>query len=394
MHINTIANSKDHDPKVAAVVDMHTQFTSWVEIDRSGLLQNIAKIKQFIGNSQFGVIIKANAYGHGITQIAQVLQQSEYIDWAIAFSLSEAIQARAAGFKKKILVCGFADGKIEDAILNEIDLVVHDRASLLRYQQTALQFGAPIAVHLKVDTGLNRLGFTPSEALEVCLELKNSKQILLRGIFSHFSESEAADNWYATKQLDLFNELLTNLINLNINIPIVHLANTVAIFRLADSCKSLVRVGGGVYGLRKTIQPALIANDYFDLEPVITWKSKVIQVRTVPAGSFISYGRTFMAPTEMKIATIPVGYADGYGRELSNNSVMYINGILAPVVGKVCMNLTMIDVTKAKSVAVGDQVVLLGGIDGVRVTDLMQRLNTIACDVTTSINWTICRVLV
>ena len=134
--------------------------------------------------------------------------------------------------------------------------------------------------------------------------------------------------------------------------------------------------------------------DYDELLPVITWKSKIIQIRQITAGSFISYGRTFKANTNMKLAAIPVGYADGYGRELSNNSVIYTNGILAPVVGRVCMNLIMIDVTQAKNIAVGDEVILLGDIDGVRVTDLMQRLNTIACDVTTRINWTIPRLLV
>ena len=367
---------------------------SWVEISRSKLIQNIKKIKQMIGSAQLGVIIKGNAYGHGIIPIVQILQQDISVDWVIAFSLFEALVARKAGFNKSILVCGYADGLIEDAIANNIDLVLHDYASLERYKAVAQKTGKTVYVHIKVDTGLNRLGFAMQDALAVILNLQKSQQIVVRGLFSHFADSDAADNWYAQKQLNEFEGLLHDLNRLQINIPLIHMANTVAVFRLPGVCKSLVRIGGGVYGLRKTIAPNLIDQSYYELEPIMTWKSKIIQVRDLPAGSLVSYGGTFKAKSNMRVATVPVGYADGYGRELSNNSVIYINGILAPVIGRVCMNLMVIDVTQAKSVCVGDEVILLGDINGVRVFDLMLRFNTIACDVTTRINWTISRFIV
>ena len=367
---------------------------SWVEINQNQVKQNIKKISQLIGNAQFGVIIKGNAYGHGIVPIVKILQAMPEVHWAIAFCLSEAVLARAAGFEKKILVCGYANGDLYDAIKYNIDLVVHDHVGLQAYRKIAQVTGQPIFVHIKVDTGLGRLGFTPDEALKLLLELQGSCDVVVRGLFTHFSESEAADNWYSKQQLRIFDQLLAQITHLKMMIPVVHLANTVAIFRQPATCKSLVRIGGGVYGLRKKITPGIMPQDYDELLPVITWKSKIIQIRQITAGSFISYGRTFKANTNMKLAAIPVGYADGYGRELSNNSVIYTNGILAPVVGRVCMNLIMIDVTQAKNIAVGDEVILLGDIDGVRVTDLMQRLNTIACDVTTRINWTIPRLLV
>lgn len=367
---------------------------SWVEINQHQVRQNIKKIHQLIGESQLGVIIKGNAYGHGIVQIVKILQTMPEVDWAIAFSLSEALLARSAGFEKKILVCGYADGNPVDAIKNNIDLILHDYAGLQVYKQAAHAAGKPVFVHIKVDTGLSRLGFHPDEAFNLLLNLQGSSEIVVRGLFTHFAESEAIDNWYAQQQLSIFEQLLANLDQLKIKIPVLHLANTVAIFRLPNSCKSLVRVGGGVYGLRKAIASGIMPTAYDELLPVLTWKSKITQIREVPPNSFVSYGRTFKTASTMRLAALPVGYADGYGRELSNNSVVWTNGILAPVVGRVCMNLIMIDVTMAKNCAVGDEVILLGDIDGVRVTDLMQRLNTIACDVTTRINWTIERILV
>lgn len=394
MHISKHKHVKESKPAPNVLVDIPANLHSWVEISRAKVMQNIQKIKQAIGNAQLGVIIKGNAYGHGIEPIVQILQQADQVDWAIAFSLSEALVARSAGFKKPILVCGYADTAVEKAIINKIDLVLHDYATLNRYYEAAKKLAQPVYVHVKVDTGLNRLGFTPSQAVAVILELQKNPQIIVRGLFSHFSESEAPDNWYAQAQLAAFEKLISELAQINVNLPIVHMANTVAIFRLPSACKSLVRVGGGVYGLRKNISADLIAPSYETLEPVITWKSRVVQVRDIPAGSYVSYGRTFQAKSDLKIATIPVGYADGYGRELSNNSVIYINGFLAPVLGRVCMNLTIIDVTNVDHVQVGDEVVLLGDIDGVRVCDLMLRLDTIACAVTTGINWTISRFIV
>jgi alanine racemase len=367
---------------------------SWVEINQDQVIQNIKKIKQIIGHTSLGVIVKGNAYGHGLTQIVKILQKASEVDWIIAFSLSEAILARKAGFDKKILVCGHVDGLLVDAIKHEIDLVLYDYVSLQSYRQIAQATGHPVLVHIKVDTGLSRLGFAPQEAIKLLLELQGAQDIVVRGLFTHFAESDAPDNWYAKEQLAIFDELLNQIGQLKMTVPVIHLANTVAIFRLPSTHKSLVRVGGGVYGLHKKMTQGVMPQVYAELLPVITWKSKIIQIREVVAGNFVSYGRTFQAITDMRLAVIPVGYADGYGRELSNNSVISVNGILAPVVGRVCMNLTIIDITQAANVAVGDEVVLLGDIDGVRITDLMQRLNTIACDVTTRINWTIPRVLV
>jgi len=373
---------------------MRPNLHSWVEIDQVQVLKNIKIIKQVLGGAQLGVIIKGNAYGHGITPIIKILQAAPEVDWAISFCLSEAILARMSGFTRQLLVCGYADGDVQDAILHDIDLILHDSASLHRYLQAAKKIDKPLYVHIKVDTGLSRLGFTPEQAAQLILELQNSQYIIVRGLFSHFSESEAEDNWFAKQQLSCFDSLLSKLENLKIKIPIVHLANTVAIFRLPNTHKSLVRIGAGVYGLRKNIRADLMPAVYNDLKPVITWKSKIIQVRQIAAGSFISYGRTFQTDQAMYVAAVPVGYADGYDRGLSNNSVMYVNGVLAPVLGRVCMNLTMIDITNVQNTQVGDEVILLGDLDGIRVTDFMQRLDTIAIDVTTGINWTISRFLV
>ena len=367
---------------------------SWVEINKAKIVQNIKKLKLVIGkNVALAAVIKSNAYGHGIPQVAKILQDTTELDWAVAYRLQEATEARLAGFKKPILVCGFADGDIVEAALQNIDMVVYDNLCIERFEKVAKKAGKPIYVHIKIDTGLTRLGFSPQEAMSVISKLKNSPYLILRGLFSHFAESDAEDIWYVKQQLKLFEDLVDKVKQSGIDVPILHLANTVATIRFPHTHNSMVRIGGGVYGLQKIIDHEVMPDIYRDLQSVITWKSTIMQVREVDAGTYVSYSRTFRASEKMKIAVVPVGYADGYGRDLSNNGAMYVNGSLAPVVGRVCMNMTMIDVGGV-SVKRGDEVILLGDIDGVRISDLMYRLDTISYDVTTRINWTIPRLIV
>ena len=366
---------------------------SWVEIDQAQLIKNIAIIKSAIGDAQLAVVIKSNAYGHGIENIVPVLQATPEVDWAISFLLSEALRARGAGFGKPILVCGYVDGNISEAILNSIDLIVHDRIGLNRYIETAKILRQPVYVHVKVDTGMSRLGFGPGEAFQILQELQTVPEIVVRGLYSHFSESDALDPWYMQEQTKTFEELLLRLQLAGIKIPLVHLANTVGAFRLPTVSKNLVRSGGGIYGLLKSLPPASLPVSYWKLKPILSWKTRVMQVREIAANSYISYGRMFQAPTNMRIAVLPVGYADGYSRELSNSSVVSIHGKLMPIVGRICMNMMMIDVSN-EVVNVGDEAYLLGNLDGVRITDLMKRLNTISCEIPTRINWTIPRVTI
>lgn len=367
---------------------------SWVEIDRAKIVQNIKKLKQIVGkNVALAAVIKSNAYGHGIPQVVEVLQDTLEVDWAVAYRLQEAIAARSSGFTKPILVCGFADGDVVEAALQNIDMVVYDNLSIERFEKIAKNAGKSINVHIKVDTGLTRLGFSPDKALDAVIKLKKSRYLVLRGMLSHFAESDARDTKYLEQQLQHFEDLVCKISELGIKVPVLHLANTISAIRFPYTHNSMVRVGGGIYGLHKNIGQDGAPDAYRNLQPVVTWKSRIMQIREIKPNVYISYGRTFRSSQKMKIAVVPVGYSDGYDRNLSNNSFMFVNGGLVPVVGRVCMNMTMIDVTGIAA-QVGDEVTLLGDIDGIRVSDFMDRLDTISYDITTRINWTIPRLIV
>jgi alanine racemase len=366
---------------------------SWVEIDRSKLINNISKIKQLLGSqTHLAAMIKSNAYGHGLAAVASIIQDLPEVSWAVTYSLSEALQARAAGFKRSILVCGYADGDLREAILQQIDLVVHDQDSINRYLDAARQVGKPLYVQIKVDSGLSRLGFTPDQALKQLIDLKDSP-LIVRGIFSHFSESDAQDHWYVQHQEQVFAQVVDRARQLGFHLPWIHLANTTATVRFPATHYNMVRVGGGIYGLLKNLQPELVPNGYWDLQPILSWKAQVIQVKEVPSGTYVSYGRTFQTAQTTKLAVISTGYADGYSREFSNNGLMQINGQMVPVVGRIGMNMTIVDATGVP-VRPGDIAMMLGDVDGIRVADLMKRLNTISYEITNRINWTIPRRIV
>lgn len=366
---------------------------SWVEIDRAKLIQNISKIKQLLGpQTHLAAMIKSNAYGHGLSAVASIIQDVPEVSWAVTYSLSEALQARAAGFTRPILVCGYADGDLRDAILQRIDLVIHDQDSIDRYLAVATEAGQSLYVQIKVDSGLSRLGFTPEQALQQLVKLRGSR-LVVRGMFSHFSESDAQDHWYVVHQEQVFARIVDQARQLGFELPWIHLANTTATVRFPSTHYNMVRVGGGIYGLLKNLHSDLVPQSYWDLQPILSWKAKVIQVKEVAGGTYVSYGRTFQTVQSTKLAVVSTGYADGYSREFSNNGLMQINGVMVPVVGRIGMNMTIVDVTGA-AVKPGDTAVMLGDIDGIRVLDLMKRLNTISYEVTNRINWTIPRRIV
>ncbi len=366
---------------------------SWVEIDRAKLMDNVYKVKQFLGpQTHLAAMIKSNAYGHGIAAVAEILQDVPEVSWAVTYSLSEALQARGAGFQKPILVCGYADGDLMAAIEQKIDLVIHDQDSVDRYLEAARRCRQSLYVQIKVDSGLSRLGFDSEQALHQLIQLQNSP-LIVRGLFSHFSESDAQDAWYVQYQEQVFADTIVAARKLGFDLPWIHLANTTAVVRFPGAHYNMVRVGGGIYGLLKNLLSDQVPDSYWSLKPILSWKARVLQVKEVPCGTYVSYGRTFQTSQTTKLAVVSTGYADGYSRDLSNNGLMQINGAMVPVVGRIGMNMTIVDATGAP-VRSGDTAIMLGDIDGIRVSDLMKRLNTISYEVTNRINWTIERLIV
>jgi len=370
---------------------------TWVEISKSAILHNIKQFKLVIGpNIQLAIVAKSNAYGHGLEQIAQIAQESEDANWVCIFSLYEGIVARNSGFKKNILVLGHVDLDPELAIINSIDLTVYDFEFIQKLNDLGKKLNIPAFIHIKIDTGLSRLGIFPEEALELIKKTHNLPFIKIRGIFSHFAESDAKDQNFTHKQVTKFTCLLNELKKLKIHIPFIHCSNTTGIVRFSSCHFTMSRTGGGTYGLYKSneINELGQKKHLINLKLALTWKAKIMQIKELPAGSYVSYARTFVTYRKTKIALIPIGYWDGYNRQLSNKGSVYIKGIPAPVIGRVCMNVIIVDITEIQNVTLNDEAILVGNLPGINPDDIAQLTGSINYEATTRINPTIPRIII
>ena len=372
--------------------------SSWVEISRAAFEHNIAQYRSVIGeHKQLAVVIKSNAYGHGIAEIAQLCEQLPVVDWLCTVSLSEALATRAHGIRKPIFVLSYLDADLRLAVQQEIDLVVYDQWTLDQLEHIGQQLNKFVYVHVKVDTGLSRLGLAPHKALELILAAYGMAHIKVRGIFTHLAESEKSGEGFTKQQVIALQTVLAQLAEKGMSIPLVHFSCTAALTVVEDTRYTFGRLGLGVYGLWPSQETKEVTQERypgFTLEPVMSWKTRVIQVKTVPVGSYVGYGRTFCTQRETLLAVLPVGYWDGYARGLSNRAEVLINGSLAPVVGRVSMNLTTIDVTEVPNVTVGSVVTLLGDHPALSPDTLAATLGTINWEVVTRINPLVPRVVV
>lgn len=382
---------------IFATTQISPKSRTWVEISKSAILHNLKQIKNITGPEvQIAPVIKGNAYGHGLVQVAQICQESPDVGWVCVFSLSEALILRDNGFTKHILVLGYADVDLDLAIIHSIDLLAYDLNIISDLAERANKLKIPAYIHFKVDTGLSRLGFPPSESFEIIKKIMAFEWLKIRGLMSHFSESDAPDQSFTDKQLSSFINLIDKLKKNGINIPFIHTANTTGIIRFTSCHFNFVRTGGGTYGLYKSNSIKELGERKYltDFKSALSWKSKVMTIKDLPIGSYVSYARTFITFRDTKIAIIPVGYWDGYSRYLSNKGVVYINGKSAPVIGRVCMNMVIVDITDIQNVSIGNEVTLVGNEPGIRPDDIAQLTGTINYEVTIRINPSISRIIV
>ncbi len=349
---------------------------TWIEINASALTNNLALYKKIIGKDRiFAPVIKANAYGHGMHQIAQLCQASEYVDWLCVALLSDALALRAAGITKPIFVLGYLDGDLEHAVHQNIDMLVYDYETAQALNVIGKQHTYVFNVHIKIDTGLSRLGIFPDQLLSFVATIRALPFINIHGIYSHCAEPQAPDDTYTQMQLVQFNQALTQLTQARIHIPYVHIANSAATTRFEVAACNMFRVGAGVYGLwpSETVK-TITQNRYsdFNLKLVLSWKTRIINLKEVPADTFVGYIRTHQTKKMTILATIPTGYYDGYTLHYSNRGYVRINNQYAPIVGRVCMNHTILDVTDIPGVRVGDEVLLLGDDPQVNVYTFAQ----------------------
>ena len=329
-------------------------------------------------NVELFAAVKANAYGHGVINFAKQLNTLG-INWFGVATQTEALELRKALLDTKILILNPVYDSIAELIAQNIRLTILDKASLVVAERAAEKVGQKAIVHLKVDTGMRRLGLNPKEALEIAKQADSSRLIVLEGIWTHLACADEKDPEYTYKQLDLFQEFLANLRKNQIAIPITHAANSAAIFAFPDSHFDMVRAGIALYGYHaSTYIQSLEPN----LQPVMTVTAPITFVKRLRAGQSVSYGAIWTAKQDTTIATVRYGYADGYLRILGNIASAWCKGKLRPIRGRVCMDQLMIDMGD-DIVEKGELVTLFG--DNPSAADLAALCNTIPYEILTSV---------
>ena len=354
-------------------------------VDHHALRWNLRQIREKVGSKvKILAMVKANAYGHGAAAIAKTLAEAGADAFGVA-TLEEGIELRHCGIRTPVLVlAGAYSDQLADFLAHSLTPAVHDLGRLKALEESVKKRGTTLNVHLKIDTGMGRLGLVAAECDSWIGELKKLRALNIEGVFSHFSHAESVEGDYTRKQLEIFNLIVARLRTENIRPDLVHLANSAATITLPPAYFEMVRPGIMLYGIYPS--PAMAAD--ISLKPVLEWKTKILQLKKVPVGSSISYGETFIAKRESDIATLPIGYADGYPRLLSNRGEVLVGGQRASVAGRVCMELTMVDVTDIRNVKQGDEVVLLGrqGDAEISADQIAAWANTISYEILTSIS--------
>jgi len=357
---------------------------TWAEIDLDALRFNYRQVKRFVGKgTSVLVVVKGNAYGHGIYEVSKVLHELG-ADFLGVATLDEALLLRRRRISTPILLLGSVlPHEVAPAIRNDITLTLCDRELARIIDRSGAKMRKKPRVHIKVDTGMGRIGVWHEDALEFVKEVSLMDNIVIDGIYTHFSIA-GRDKFFTTYQIDSFTALLEALELLNIRIRYRHAANSIATVSLKRSHLNLVRPGIVLYGM----YPKKSFSRKLELKPAFSLKTRVVFLKRTPPGRSISYGRTYITQKPTVIATLPIGYADGYGRILSNKAKVIIRGQRAPVVGKVTMDQTMIDVGHIEGVSVGDEVVLIGrqcDIE-IRCEELARLAGTIPYEIVCSIS--------
>jgi alanine racemase len=354
-------------------------------VDLAALAHNLLQLRRFLSpGCDIMAVVKANAYGHGGVEIAQTLIRHGVVRLAV-FSIEEGISLRQAGITVSIVILGpiFRE-QLEDLFANQLTPAVSDPSTLAALGQYATQGSSPYPIHLKIETGMGRLGLTQNELEAILVKHTFPSSLRLEGLMSHLADSDGLNPDSTHQQITRFERVLTTIRQEGFSVPMVHLSNSAGIVRFPSAHYSLVRPGIMLYGyhtLPHTVQAP-------DLRPVLSLTTRIAQLRLIHPGETVSYNRTFMATRPTRIAILPIGYSDGLNRQLSNRGHVLVRERRAPIVGRVCMDMVMIDVTMIPSVAVGDEVVLIGQQANERITadNLAEWAGTISYEVLCAIS--------
>jgi alanine racemase len=352
------------------------------EISLSALCHNLTIVRRIAGKRPIMAVVKADAYGHGSIAISRKLISSGVTYLAVAFT-GEAKTLRDAGINAKIIVL-FDKTDIPDYFDYDLIPVIQDIGTARAFSKEAVRRRTRIPVHVKIDTGMGRIGFKSNEAVSYAVRISEMEGIELEGLMSHFSEADLQERSYAFQQLKIFKDIKRGIVKKTGRPVLSHITNSAAVLSFKGALLDAVRPGLLIYGYSPFKDRF---GECFGLTPLMKVKTRILTLRNLPSGSPVSYAKTFITKRKSKIAVIPVGYADGYNRLFSNNAEVLVGGRRAPVVGRVCMDLTMVDVTDIRGIAEGDEVVLLGGQghDVITASELSSRIDTIPYDIITSL---------
>ncbi|MBS3943837.1 MAG: alanine racemase [Dethiobacter sp.] len=351
---------------------------TWAEIDLNCIAHNVAQFRRHLGlQTQIMAVVKADAYGHGAVETARAALEAGASQLAVALP-EEGVQLRQAGIAAPVLVFGYSDPNVLP-LLQEYCLTpsILDLDTAKAYSERLLGRGEQLPVHIEVDTGMGRVGLSSVEAVDLIAAAAEMPGLKLEGLFTHFAAADEAGRDFTDHQLRSFNRMLEHCRRRGLPIPLRHAANSAAAIAYPEARYDMIRLGISLYGCYPSscLQGAAVS-----LRPALSLKSRIVFLKEVPPGTPIGYGYTYRAATQALIATVPIGYADGYSRRFSNNARVLVRGEFAPVVGRVSMDQITIDVTGVSGVTRGDEVVIYGrqGNHQITVAEAAEAIGTIS----------------
>lgn len=361
----------------------HTAIT-YIEVDLDAIAHNVHTLRAFIGPSvELFAVVKANAYGHGLVPVAQTVLKHGVSRLAVG-RLSEGLQLREAGISAPVLALYYLmPDELRIAVERDLVPTVGEMESALVVSALGVARQKPVPVHVKIDTGMGRYGVMPGQAVSFFNQIATLPGLVVEGIFTHFATAEERDKTFVREQFQIFQDVLAELSAAGHPIPLLHAANSAAALDLPETHLDAVRSGLALYGM----YPSNEVSHALSLRPALALKSHVASVRQLPAGASISYGRSYITPRPMTVALVPIGYGDGYHRLLSNRGAVLVNGCRAPMVGRVCMDQVVVDVSGCGPVALNDEVVLIGqqGDERITVEEIAGWAETINYEITTAL---------
>ncbi|HCW54492.1 MAG TPA: alanine racemase [Clostridium sp.] len=349
---------------------MRDYLRTYIKVDLNAIENNINEVRKRIDKSvKVLAVIKADAYGHGAVQVGKFLNNK--VDYFGVATLEEAVELRTNSIDKPILILGYVSPQqYEEVIKYDVTTTVYNLEMAEKLNEIAEKFKKRAKVHIALETGMNRIGFKVcGRSIEDVKSISKMKNVILEGMFTHFSCADEKDKDYSKMQMNKYDEFVSALEENNIDIPLKHMCNSAGIMEFEDHRFDMVRSGIITYGLYPSDE---VDNGSLNLKSALEWKSHVINISEVSEGVGVSYGKTYITKGTTKIATISVGYADGYKRGLSNKGRVLIHGQYAPIIGRVCMDQMMVDVTHINDVKIEDEVTLIGqdGTNNISVEEL------------------------